>query len=227
MSERVTPMLPAGIRDIGTRPAGVRDALVCEGQGASAAASVGHRVGPNAIIQTRAALIDAFDAGRARRVFSDAGIADWFDAAPNEMVWAEAVHRLNMTLLASLDGEAFDALMADAGARTGRYILKNRIASAARTLLELLPAPIASRVLLKAIRANAWTFAGNAEVNVTPGHPATIEIAGNPLPMPGCPWHRAVFETLFATLLGKPVCVDHQLALRGDRLDRFTLRWHA
>jgi divinyl protochlorophyllide a 8-vinyl-reductase len=110
------------------------------------------------------------------RLCSDAGIADWFDALPGEMVPAEAVHRLNMALLASLDGEAFDALMADAGARTGRYILKNRIPGAARALLKLLPAALASRALLKAIRANAWTFAGNAEVSVTPGHPAIIEI---------------------------------------------------
>jgi divinyl protochlorophyllide a 8-vinyl-reductase len=220
MNDGVTPMLSGA-----GRQAGVREALVCEGQGGSNGASTGHRVGPNAIIQTRAALIDAFDAGRARRVFADAGIADWFDALPGEMVPAEAVHRLNMALLASLDGEAFEALMADAGARTGRYILQNRIPGAARAVLKLMPAALASRALLKAIRANAWTFAGNAEVSVTPGHPAMIEIAGNPLPMPGCPWHRAVFETLFATLLGKPVRVDHQLGLRGGRLDRFTLRW--
>jgi bacteriochlorophyll 4-vinyl reductase len=73
--------------------------------------------------------------------------------------------------------------------------------------------------LLKAIRANAWTFAGSTPVSVTPGHPAIIEITGNPLPMPGCPWHRAVFETLFTVLLGKPVRVDvsHQFGWRGGR----------
>ena len=189
------------------------------------APSDGNLVGPNAIIQTRAALVDAYGAGRARRIFRDAGLGDWFDAPPDRMVPADKVHRLNSELLACLDGEAFEALMRDAGRRTGRYILDNRIPAPARTLLGLLPAGLAARALLKAIRANAWTFAGTAEVRVTPGHPAFIEISANPLPMPGCPWHAAVFETLFAALLRRPVRVSHRLAAIPTRLDRFELRW--
>lgn len=184
-----------------------------------------HQVGPNAIIQTRAALIDAEGAGRARRVFMNAGLQDWFDTPPDRMVPAASVHRLNCELLASLDGETFEALMRDAGRRTGHYILENRIPGPARTFLGLLPAGLAARALLRAIRANSWTFAGRAEVRVRPGHPAVIEISGNPLPMPGCPWHAAVFEVLFATLLKRPLLVSHRILAGQARLDRFELRW--
>jgi divinyl protochlorophyllide a 8-vinyl-reductase len=187
--------------------------------------AAGDLVGPNAIIQTRAALIDALGAGRARRLFMDAGIGDWFDAPPDRMVPAEKVHRLNSSLLADLDGQIFETVMQDAGWRTGRYILENRIPGPAKTFLKLLPAALAARALLKAIRANSWTFAGKADVRVAPGHPATIEIRGNPLPMPGCPWHAAVFETLFSTLLVRPVFVSHRIIVAGTRLDRFEVRW--
>jgi len=184
-----------------------------------------HQVGPNAIIQTCAALIDARGAARARRIFTDAGLQDWFDTPPDRMVPAASVHRLNCELLASLDGESFEAVMSDAGYRTGHYILENRIPGPARSFLRLLPAALAARALLRAIRANSWTFAGRAEVRVRPGHPAVIEISGNPLPMPGCPWHAAVFETLFATLLKRPVRVSHRILVGQARLDRFELRW--
>ncbi|MDZ7599889.1 MAG: bacteriochlorophyll 4-vinyl reductase [Hoeflea sp.] len=189
------------------------------------APSDGNLVGPNAILQTRAALVDAYGAGRGRRIFRDAGLEAWFDTPPDRMVPADRVHRLNSHLLAVLDGEAFEALMQDAGRRTGRYILENRIPAPARTLLGLLPPGLAARALLKAIKANSWTFAGTAEVRITPGHPAIIEICANPLPMPGCPWHAAVFQTLFAALLKRPVVVSHRLAAAETRLDRFEVRW--
>lgn len=185
----------------------------------------GNTVGPNAVIQTRAALADAYGDPVARRLFGYAGLETWFDRPPERMVEAAKVHHLNMALLAGLGGDAFDAVMADAGRRTGRYILANRIPPPARILLPWLPARIASRVLLGAIVANSWTFAGKAAVRARPGFPAILEIAGNPLPMPGCAWHRSVFETLFSALLGKGVRAEHCNAGPQSRLDIFILRW--
>ncbi|WP_052161156.1 bacteriochlorophyll 4-vinyl reductase [Hoeflea sp. BAL378] len=187
--------------------------------------AAGHQVGPNAIIQTRLALIDFEGAGRARALFDNAGMGDWFDRPPDRMVPAERVHCLNAELLSGLGSDAFRSVMIDAGRRTGRYILDNRIPGPAKTLLRALPAGLAARALLKAIRSNAWTFAGKAEVRVTPGHPCIIEIGGNPLPMPGCPWHAAVFETLFSTLLVRPVTVSHRIGDARGRVDRFEVRW--
>ncbi|VVT20225.1 bacteriochlorophyll 4-vinyl reductase [Hoeflea sp. EC-HK425] len=185
-----------------------------------------HKVGPNAVIQTRLALIDICGAKRARALFAHAGVIDWFDLPPDSMVPAEPVNRLNMTLFQQLDRPVFEMLMADAGTRTGHYILDNRIPRPVRKLLENLPAWLAARALLKAIRAHAWTFAGNARVTVKPGHPATIEIRANPISVPGCPWHRGVFEMLFSGVLGKPVRVDHLTAFDGQPCDRFMVRWN-
>lgn len=185
-----------------------------------------HKVGPNAMIQTRLALIDICGAEHARALFSEAGLIDWFDLPPDSMVSAEPVNRLNMTLFQQLDRPVFEMLMADAGARTGRYILENRIPVPARLLLQRLPAWLAARALLKAIRAHAWTFAGNARVAVMPGHPAIIEIRENPITVPGCPWHRGVFEMLFSRVLGKPVHVDHSILFDGRSCDRFMVRWN-
>lgn len=185
-----------------------------------------HKVGPNAVIQTRLALIDICGAERARALFADAGVIDWFDLPPDSMVPAEPVNRLNMTLFQQLDRPVFDMLMADAGTRTGRYILENRIPRPVRELLQKLPAWLATRALLKAIRAHAWTFAGSARVAVTPGHPAIIKIRANPIAVPGCPWHRGVFEMLFSAVLGKPVRVDHSTIFDGQPCDRFMVRWN-
>ena len=209
----------------------VADALLGAARSAASAPAAidegprGDRVGPNAVIQTRVALIDAQGVARARALFVDAGLGDWFEAPPDRMVPAERVHRLNSALLAALDGEAFEAVMRDAGRRTGRYILENRIPGPARLFLKMLPAGLAARALLRAIRSNSWTFAGTADMRVTPGNPAIIEIAGNPLPMPGCPWHAAVFETLFAALLLRPVRVSHRVLAGGVRRDRFEVHW--
>jgi hypothetical protein len=119
-----------------------------------------------------------------------------------------------------------EMLMADAGVRTGRYILENRIPRPVRRLLQNLPVWLAARALLKAIRAHAWTFAGNARVSIAPGHPAIIEIRSNPIAVPGCPWHRGVFEMLFSGILGKPVHVDHSTLFDGQSCDRFMVRWN-
>jgi hypothetical protein len=69
-------------------------------------------------------------------------------------------------------------------------------------------------------------FAGNARVSIAPGHPAIIEIRSNPIAVPGCPWHRGVFETLFSGILGKPVHVDHSTLFDGQSCDRFMVRWN-
>ena len=52
-----------------------------------------------------------------------------------------------------------------------------------------------------------------------------IAIAGNPLTMPGCPWHGAVFETLFSNLLDRAVAVAHRHAGEGAGQDLFEIRW--
>lgn len=167
-------------------------------------------VGPNAIIQTFAAIRAAAGEEAARRVAEAADCAGWLDAAPAEMVDERAAARLFRALETVLPDEA-PAIEAEAGRLTAGYILANRIPRPAQTLLRVLPAWLAGRLLLAAIGRNAWTFAGSGSFRGTanggPGRVARVEIGGNPLtagsvsPAPACRWHGAVFRRLFRELV--------------------------
>ena len=69
----------------------------------------------------------------------------------------------------------------DAGRRTGDYLLAHRIPRAVQRVLRCVPAPLASRVLLSAIRRLAWTFAGSGTFDATAAPRPRLTIAGNPL----------------------------------------------
>ena len=70
---------------------------------------------------------------------------------------AEALS-LHHAVRAVLGPERGAAVLRAAGEGTGRYLLAHRIPPRAQTLLRLLPAPLASRLLVAAIRRHAWTF---------------------------------------------------------------------
>lgn len=164
------------------------------------ASATAARIGPNAVIQTARALRAAGGDAFARVVFRRAAVEPWLEAEPVGMVDELAVARLHRAV-AALGAPRAEAIALDAGRRTAEYVRRNRIPWAARLLLSSLPAGAASRLLLAAIARSAWTFAGSGAVRVTPGDPAVIEIAANPIATPGCPWHRAVFEGLFRALV--------------------------
>lgn len=101
------------------------------------------------------------------------------------------------------------AIAREAGARTAAYIAANRIPALAKWVLRVLPAPLASRLLVRAIAKHAWTFAGSGTFGVISTSPVVLEIAKNPLAArrhyvrPSCHWHVAVFAALFSILLRK------------------------
>ncbi len=71
----------------------------------------------------------------------------------------------------------------------------------------MLPARLATRALLAAIRRHAWTFAGSGHVAAGAAQPVRIAIAGCPLcrglqaGAPACGYFAATFERLFAALV--------------------------
>lgn len=166
------------------------------------------RIGPNAIIQMGEALAANHDGQRAERIYARAGLLPYLTQPPSAMVHQDEVVRLFTSVSDEPDAAAARALLADAGRRTGRYILANRIPAFARVLLPLLPRPLALRILLKAISKHAWTFAGTGRVSFVTGPPACITIAENPIATSlGCVWHAAVFGTIFGALIRGPVQV--------------------
>ncbi|MDH4439892.1 MAG: bacteriochlorophyll 4-vinyl reductase [Rhizobium sp.] len=177
----------------------------CNGNGA--------RIGPNSLIQTGQALAALFGDETARRVFDRAGIAHRYTDPPSAMLEEREPQRLFAVLCDTLSDQDAARVLAEAGHRTGHYLLANRIPKPARWLLPRLPTAISARLLVRAISAHAWTFAGSGRFSgeVRGWHRPVIQlmIRANPLATPGCLWHGAVFERLFATLTATHVSVLH------------------
>jgi divinyl protochlorophyllide a 8-vinyl-reductase len=176
---------------------------------AAAAARTATRVGPNAIIQVVAALDDRCGHSVRNDILRAAALPHYIDALPNEMVEERDVKRLFDTIVRRLPTTEADAILTDSGRRTARYVRENRIPRAAQLLLRCLPRPVAARLLLTAIAANAWTFAGSGQVSIRRLGGLSLDIAGNPFPTQGCPWHVAVIEGLFRALVSPLARVRH------------------
>lgn len=176
------------------------------------------RIGPNAAIQLGLALADAFGPAAARHLFSTAGLAAWFDRPPQAMIAEADAARLHAAVWASLAPADAMATLAEAGRRTGAYILAHRIPRAAQWVLKALPAPVALHLLARAIAAHAWTFAGSG---LFQAEKRQFCIRANPLaprmPGAGCVWHAAVFETLLRSLVSRRATVaETACCSRGD-----------
>ena len=191
-------------------------------------ATTERKVGPNAILQTAEALMALGGGELAQRVFGLAGLAAMLDNPPAEMVSQDDAASLHRAIADALPGAEAALVAADAGRRTGRYILQNRIPRPARIFLKMLPARLSGPLLLKAIERHAWTFAGSGRVSHQTGRPLRFSIAGNPLAMPGCTWHCAVFETLFRELVHPRTQVrEESCCASGDRACVFVIDYQA
>ena len=198
---------------------------------APAGAPPAARIGPNAIIQLRVALERRHGRGASRAVFRAAGLSHYLLAAPTRMVDEREVITLHAALLARFDPEQCAALAREAGRLTADYVREHRIPAPARALLRLLPARLATRLLLGAIARNAWTFVGSGEFAVVPGLPTCIEIRDCPLcrhrraEVAVCDYYAATFERLLRSLAAPRVrVVETACRARGDALCRFELR---
>lgn len=171
------------------------------------------RIGPNSLIQTRQALSALFGEETARQIFDRAGIGHRYVDPPGTMLDEREPQRLFALLCDTFSDQDAARVLAEGGHRTGHYLLANRIPKPARWLLPRLPAALSARLLVRAISAHAWTFAGSGrfsgEVQGWRRPVVHLAIKANPLATPGCPWHGAVFERLFATLNATQVSVLH------------------
>ncbi len=190
------------------------------------AAELAGKVGPNAIIQLADVLQDRFGAEERRTALRAAGLAKYLAAAPERMTDEREAAALHQTVM-ERHGRDWDDLSWEAGQRTADYLLAHRIPRGAQWLLRRIPAAWAARLLVSAIAKHAWTFAGSGAFSAHTGNGAiTITIAGNPIAMPGCPWHRGVFTHLFRTLVSPSVTVSQEeCCAHGDEACRFVIRW--
>ena len=130
--------------------------------------------------------------------------------------------------LRTLEPEMAPSLAWEAGVRTAHYIMAHRIPQPAQKVLKALPPLLAAPILSKAIAKHAWTFAGSGRF-MREGT-LVFAIADNPIvrgevsEVPLCHWHRAVFETLFRTLVDEGLrCRETGCCAMGQDVCRFVL----
>ena len=172
------------------------------------------RIGPNAILRVAEALRAGPHADATAGVFSRAGLAHYLMTPPQAMVDEREVTALHQALREIIGVKEARQIGADAGRRTGDYLLANRIPRLAQLTLKVLPRRLAARVLLKAIERNAWTFAGSARFSTQEGPPIRFVLEGSRIcvgiaesPTPLCDFYAGTFERLLRKLVDPEVRV--------------------
>lgn len=174
--------------------------------GAHAASATAGRIGPNAVIQTVAALSVRVGDLLAGQTLSTA-TGRTLETLPEEMVLEEEANALMAAVRAQCGEAEAAAVMWESGERTAAYLLANRIPKPAQTLIRLLPAALGMRVLLSAVSKHAWTFAGTGRFTYRVGRPTVLRFAdcaicrGHRTGSAACDYYAATFETLLRTLV--------------------------
>ncbi len=161
-------------------------------------------VGPNAVIQLRAALLASGQGACLPGLFGAAGHAAFVTAPPTGPLPEADIGRL-FNLVAAHAREP-ERILTEAGRRTAEYLLAHRIPRAMTALLPRLPARLAAAILTHAMTRHAWTFAGSGRFTAEGGRHLTLSITANPLCLhnrTGCVWHEAVFQRLFQALVSE------------------------
>lgn len=187
------------------------------------------RIGPNAILQFVPVLEAATGPEETAHLLAMAGIIALPDPAKGLIEEGPAA-RLHQMVRQALPGDAA-RLAAEAGRRTGDYILAHRIPKPAQAVLKRLPARLSAPILSKAIAKHAWTFCGSGAFRLAASWPPMFEIVDNPVvrgevsEVPLCHWHAAVFERLFAAICGPGWrAVETTCCAQGAHACRFELR---
>jgi len=166
------------------------------------------RIGPNALIQTLVAMQAMLPDSALHATLAHAGELPLLAELPDSMVPERRFVALVGALRRVVSPDLAARVLARSGQLTGEYVLAHRIPRLARYALPRLPRRLALRVLLKAIGAHAWTFAGAGRFSWTlQPSGAVLRLADCPtardvvLDHPACDYYRACFETLLRRLV--------------------------
>lgn len=193
------------------------------------------RIGPNAIIRMGEALDAACSRATTAALFAEAGLADCLTTPPTAMVDEAWVTQLHTTLRAHLEAPLLAKIGRDAGRRTGDYLLAHRIPRPAQRVLRVTPAPLAARILVKAIGQHAWTFTGSGAFSAEFGSaeaPLLLTIANGPVcrgahtDHPVCDFYAGTFARIFTELVSARTTVEEiRCQAQGAPACVFALRW--
>jgi divinyl protochlorophyllide a 8-vinyl-reductase len=190
------------------------------------------RIGPNAVIRMIEALREQVGDAETARLFGLAGLSHHLAQAPDRMVDERDVVALHTVVRAELGADAARAAARQAGLLTADYLLANRIPKPVQSILKILPATLAGRVLLAAIGKHSWTFAGSGDFAAVGGHPVRFRIAGCPVcrgaqsAVPLCDYYGATFERLFRTLVHRDAqVIETACEAVGAAACMFEIHW--
>jgi divinyl protochlorophyllide a 8-vinyl-reductase len=178
-------------------------------------------IGPNAIVRTVEALRAHLDEPGVADLLRSCSLERYLHDLPQAMVPEAEVTALYASMRAQLDRDDAREIARDAGYRTADYVTTHRIPSFVQGILPALPRQIGRRMLMFAIRANAWTFAGSARIRMRMSAPASISLVGCPIcsdaraAAPACGYYAATFERLFRTMVDPAYRVE-EVACRAE-----------
>jgi divinyl protochlorophyllide a 8-vinyl-reductase len=190
----------------------------------------GARIGPNAIIQVVGVLRDRFSLSFAEAVLRDA-TPYTMDTMPTEMVDEREAQAVVQALVERVGPGTATPVLREAGHRTAVYLMAHRIPVVAQLLMRALPERLGLRLLLHAMSANAWTFAGSGQFDVVRGATGT-ELVFHDCAMcrnmreqqPMCDFYAGTFERLIGTLISPSVSVvEVECLAQGGSVCRFQL----
>ncbi len=167
------------------------------------------RIGPNSILRITEVLQQQIGEAQTLALYQEVGLQDYLTHPPQSMVDERDVITLHQQVRRELGLLQAKDISWEAGLLTGDYLLAKRIPKPVQLLLKILPARLASQILLKAISRNAWTFSGSGQFRIEPGQPVRLIIQNNPLCRGAeadrviCDYYAATFERLFRTLVHK------------------------
>jgi divinyl protochlorophyllide a 8-vinyl-reductase len=189
------------------------------------------RIGPNALIQTVAALRERHGQG-ADELLAASGFAHLLHDEPRAMVAEEQFRDLALALGVRLGVAEAGAVLGRAGELTAAYLLRRRIPAPARLLLAALPPRAALRLLLPAIARNAWTFGESGSFGFALGGEPYIRVSNAALgctPAAAalvCRFYRGTFGGLLRALVSPQAALrETACQARGDAACVYAIQW--
>lgn len=183
------------------------------------------RIGPNAVIQVAAA---------ARAMlgerFADSLVRDATPYTPEQlptgMIDQREAQAIVRELVGRVGARAAGPVLREAGERTAEYLLAHRIPRVAQWAMRVLPRGMGLSLLLRAMSAHAWTFAGSGEFRIIHAAPwpmleftACAMCDGMHEDEPMCHFYGGTFERLIRELIASRATVREVacIAQGGDR----------
>ncbi len=169
--------------------------------------ATGARIGPNTIIQLAHVLRERYGEAMAGALLFE-GTGYELHALPGAMVDEREAQAFVRTVMQAVGESLGVQLLHEAGQRTAHYLMVHRIPRPAQWVMKALPRRAGLSILLRAMKANAWTFAGSGTFSVQQ-RPKLVELSFHACAMcrdmttarPACHFYAGTFEHLIRTIV--------------------------